>query len=418
MKIFISHIPNTYNYGSAMMAVNVIHYLNEELGGDVEFYTDCSSQEDLERLKKSTNLKNIRINEIEIKLGKKNSGGKVKKLLSIPSRLNDYDNRLNDYVNKISKAYDGVIILGGDDLSEYYSKRNIVFELNRIRKLNGKTKIFLIGQTIGPFTSFRKLLAKVSLKGSYIYTRDYKTYNFVNDNYKPREVKASADLAFLDLPNQHNLHKNYLEKLGLEENKYLTLVPSGLVNSYVNNEQRYIEEWVKIIEDLSIKEDLKEKKFAMLAHVLKPAKSDDRIIISKIYDKLSKDLKDKVIKIDYPILPEEAREILRGGLFTITGRMHSAVSTFQIKKPALSLSYSIKYAGVIGEILGMDKLIIESVGDDKWESGYIRSAVNEKVDFILSDYDKLVKDIDLAVEKAKVLVEDQIKDISIQLMDT
>lgn len=417
MKIFISHIPNTYNYGSAMMAVNVIHYLNEELGGNVEFYTDCSSEEDLERLKKSTNLENIKINEIEIKLGKKSSGGKVKKFLSIPSRLNDYDNRLNDYVDKISKAYDGVIVLGGDDLSEYYSKRNIVFELNRIRKLNEKTKVFLIGQTIGPFTSFRKTLAKLSLRGAYIYTRDYKTYNFVNDNYKPKAIRPSADLAFLDLPNQHNLHRNYVEKLGLEENKYLTLVPSGLVNSYVNNERVYIEEWVKIIQDLSSKEALNKTKFVMLAHVLKPAKSDDRVIINKIYDKLSKDLKEKVVKIDYPILPEEAREILRGGIFTITGRMHSAVSTFQIKKPALSLSYSIKYAGVIGEILNMDKLIIDSVGDEKWEKGQIRAAVSEKVDFILSDYNKLIKDIDLTVEKAKILVEDQIKDIAKQLID-
>ncbi len=31
MEIMISHIQNTFNYGSAMMAINLIYYLNKKI---------------------------------------------------------------------------------------------------------------------------------------------------------------------------------------------------------------------------------------------------------------------------------------------------------------------------------------------------------------------------------------------------
>jgi colanic acid/amylovoran biosynthesis protein len=95
--------------------------------------------------------------------------------------------------------------------------------------------------------------------------------------------------------------------------------------------------------------------------------------------------------------------------------MHAAISTFQMLKPAISLSYSVKYRGVIGEGLGMNDLVIEAKGDDLWESGKIVDMVIDKVNYVLNNYDKLIERIKPAVEQSKKMALDQIKDIAEKL---
>ena len=60
MRIYVKHIPNTFNYGSLMMAVNAIYYLNRDIE-NAEFFVDCKTDEDLNRLKRETGLNNISI---------------------------------------------------------------------------------------------------------------------------------------------------------------------------------------------------------------------------------------------------------------------------------------------------------------------------------------------------------------------
>jgi colanic acid/amylovoran biosynthesis protein len=86
-------------------------------------------------------------------------------------------------------------------------------------------------------------------------------------------------------------------------------------------------------------------------------------------------------------------------------------------KPAISLSYSVKYKGVIGEGLGMKDLIIEARGDDLWESGKIVNLVMEKAEYVLTNYDSLVSRIKPAVEENKKLAMDQIEDIANKLKE-
>ncbi len=100
-------------------------------------------------------------------------------------------------------------------------------------------------------------------------------------------------------------------------------------------------------------------------------------------------------------MPHEARIILGNGLFTITGRMHGAVSTFQMGKPAISLSYSVKYRGVIGEELKLPNLIIESSDARLWENGDIVTKVVDRVDYVVGNYASLIKSINQNAELSK-----------------
>lgn len=91
--------------------------------------------------------------------------------------------------------------------------------------------------------------------------------------------------------------------------------------------------------------------------------------------------------------------------------MHAAVSTFYMRKPAISLSYSVKYAGVIGSGLDMDELVIESADDRLWKEKRISKFVNEKVDYILNNYDALIQKIDVNVSRTSKIVEKELDDL-------
>lgn len=58
MRIKVEHIQNTFNYGSLMITVNTLDYSYKNLG-EVTFYVDCNTEEDLKRLKIETGIKDI-----------------------------------------------------------------------------------------------------------------------------------------------------------------------------------------------------------------------------------------------------------------------------------------------------------------------------------------------------------------------
>ena len=183
----------------------------------------------------------------------------------------------------------------------------------------------------------------------------------------------------------------------------------------MGNRKIYIESLTKVLTLLKEKEQLKHKKIVLLSHVLKPEGADDRKTINSIMENINAN--ENIIPITDELLPVQARAILGNGLFTITGRMHAAVSTFQMLKPAISLSYSVKYRGVIGEGLGMKDLVIEAKGDELWKSGNIVDMVVDRIDYVLNNYDSLVERIKPAVEESRRMAMVQIEDVAKKLKE-
>ena len=69
------------------------------------------------------------------------------------------------YNKKASQYYDLIIVLGGDDFSEFYmnnwiQKILVTKEILDMKKLNYKENVILLGQTIGPYTGVRKKIAR------------------------------------------------------------------------------------------------------------------------------------------------------------------------------------------------------------------------------------------------------------------
>ncbi len=261
---------------------------------------------------------------------------------------------------------------------------------------------------MGPFSDDRGNLAKECLSKTKIYTRDDKNLEYLKKlNFN--NVNKGRDLAFIDLPMQHKANI-VLDKYNIRNEKYISIVASGLINCYTNNEKNYLKSQVEIIREIFRNNRLHDFKIVLLIHVTRSYNNDDKLIINKIINELTNEEKKKIIVIDDEILPSQAREILGNGLFTITGRMHAAVSTFYMRKPAISLSYSVKYAGVIGDGLDMNELVIESADEKLWNTDEISKLVNQKVNYVLDNYDKLVKKIDVKVLETSRIVEEELED--------
>ncbi len=407
-KIILLHIPNTFNYGSAMMGISCIHHLSSILSNDAVYSIPLYSEKDLNRLKNETLNKNI-IKKLEtFPIRKTNKI--TTKISNLITRIFYYDKYLLSFNPK------GIIILGGDDLSEYYSITGLIVELYLLYKLSKKCNVILLGQTIGPFHSWRKQLVRLCLRNCHIFTRDPLSENYLKNKLSLKNVFLSSDLAFLDLPRNNDLDndKKLLKKYGLTSNDYITLIPSGLVNHYTDNYTDYINAWSKIITSVDGVWAIKPKKIVLLAHVLTEG-ADDRKVINQIRKELPGELLNHIVYITDVLLPSDARIILGNGVFTITGRMHGAISTFQMLKPAIALSYSVKYKGVIGENLGMPDLIIEAKSDVLWGSGELVELVMNKVEYILMNYDEIISRIGVGVEKNKKLAMTQMEYVAKKL---
>lgn len=395
-RILLLHLDTTLNYGSAMMGITTIDYLVKNINKDIQFTIDTSRDVDIDRLKQSTGFEDI---EKFTHKDREVKGNKFNKLFTIIGNLF----RFRNYCGK----YDFVCVLGGDDISEYYSKLNPFIYLFRSYLISKKQPIYIIGQTMGPFSSLNKHIAKFFIPKLNIYTRDRITANYLKEKLSINTVVESRDLAFLPLPNELNNADDLLLKYSIErDDKYICVVISGLASHYANNEADYLKSWTGIIKNLIEKEE--DKKILVLGHVFKDdSKQSDVYFANKVVSNIQSN---KLIFIKDLLLPVEARQILGRGEYTITGRMHAAVSTFEMGKPAISLSYSMKYEGVISDGLGMGELVIQNNKSD-WSNGNIVSHVMKNIDYVNSNYNKLKIDINLAVENTRKMSVIQLKDI-------
>jgi colanic acid/amylovoran biosynthesis protein len=228
------------------------------------------------------------------------------------------------------------------------------------------------------------------------------TYNYIKNVIKLNNIKQAGDLAFLNLPGQ-NYGWSILEKYSLIKDMYIVCIPSGKYTTYSGDINTYIDCLIRILNNILIDKKFRDKKVILMSHVSKNMSGNisDTDIIEMLLARLDEISKKRIIAITDPVQPLIARYILGNSMFSITGRMHGAISTFQMKKPAIALSYSVKYRGVIGDELQRNDLIIEAANHLMWQRGEIVKLVKEKIDYLVSNYELITNDILTIIEKIK-----------------
>ncbi len=387
MNILILNSTTTYNYGTFMLTANFIDYFEAHAAGMHNYHIYLSSDDDLPRLRDAVTVTD-RVHKLPYDFNK--TASPWAKVLQIVK-----DFRLGrQHMRQLKPT--AVVVLGGDSLSEVYLGIKSAYYLYRFLDMSYKAPVFLLSQTIGPYYAWRKALAKRCFARCHVYARDRWTIGYLNKDIGVTPVHPACDLAFLDLKDQDR-RTGTLNRYDLAPDSYITIVPSGLFKHYANTYDEYIDAWVAILNALFEMPPLSHRKIVLLAHVHDADRQDkrklDKHVIRAIQDKLGAPCKDRLVTIIDEIMPSEARLILGHGVFTITARMHSAISTFQMLKPAIALSYSPKYKGVIGDELDRNDLVIESGDEDLWRSGRIASALEAKILYTLDNYDTLVQAI-------------------------
>jgi len=406
MKILIKNFPNLNNYGTGMMGLVAIQMLIERFGRDnIEIYCTFNKYANNDEIKKEF-LEPIQLNNYVNK-----NEEKISKIKNPFTRK--FCTIWNLFFGKNENKFDIIVVLGGDDFSEYYSKYIASIEIFRLWKYSKHSKVVMLGQTIGPFTNYINRLAfKWFLPKMNVYARDPWTVEYCQKNFDIT-IKLMADLAFNQLPLQgdSDIESNILNAYGLVKNNYFTVVISGLFAEgyYCQDEQLYLLRYREIISKVLNQEKIQNKKVVLLAHTFPPYGNESELIL-RLYEMFTSDEKEKIVLVIDKIYPTKARFILGNGIYTITGRMHPAVSTFQMGKPAISLSYSPKYKGVLGQSLNRYDLIIDANESSKWITGEIVSLVVDKVIYLLDIYEQLTLEIKLKVKELVKLNDNVLND--------
>ena len=397
--IYILNWHNTYNYWTFMMLINFMSYTyNLSQDKDIKFIVDFLNLDDINRLKKEFNNDKIQVEFLtsEKNLPAINIWDKFKKLGFM---LTKFQKEILNY------KPDSVVVLWGDDFSEYYGKVAIAIYMKILISLNKKVPLFFIGQTIWPFSTYNIKIAHELFSNVDITLRDTLCETYMKEVIKVDDsrLKCYSDLAFLDLPLQNTLSTK--ETYKLIDNEYIVFVASGLYFKYTHDENLYTQELIKIIKH--VEEKFPNRKIAFLGHVLLPEVANDNKIIDNIKNILWES--EKYIYIQDKMLASEAREILSGGYMTLTGRMHAAISTLQTGKPAISLSYSVKYKWIISDDMQLPELVVESKWHDLWEKWEVFTKTVEAIDYVDSHYGELQSKIASSVETGKNLSIENIK---------
>ncbi|MFH4965336.1 polysaccharide pyruvyl transferase family protein [Gaetbulibacter sp. M235] len=394
-KILIKNFKNLNNYGSGMMGLVTIDKIFKELKGNVQFYSDFDEYASLNEIKNELNNNSINLN--------------VFKPITLQPKikfLKPFYTLYNILNTKDIKQFDLIIVLGGDDLSEYYGK-HIWPLLLSFYSWSFKSKMVLLGQSIGPFNFWlNRFVFKKLANRSKIFTRDKFCFDYIiNELGIIKNVTLSGDLAFLDLPLQKSIEyqEKTLLRFDLVPNEYVTIIISGLFGKYyTDSKEDYFGCFKELIIKIKNNNELKDKKICFIAHTFPPHGNESDLL--KEFEDYVKGIEGLVFIKD-KIYQGAARFILGNGKFTITGRMHASVSTFQMGKPSISLSYSVKYRGVIGNNLGQNDLIIESNNPELWKNRAIVDLIYNKISYLINDYDNLTYNIRLSVIKQKELVD-------------
>ncbi len=392
MRILVSHVSNSLNYGVAMMAANLVCGLRKHLDGDAEIHLECDDWH-LQRFKDASNDQ-----ELKSYLPKMDSKrrGKARKVLDlITSR--------DPYAVSVMNDFDVLIVLGGDDLSETYPRA--VLQLAPVHRIINRGRlVILAGLSLGPFRGVRRQVARFCWSTVPMITRDDSSYEVATRRLTMKHVHRGRCFAYMELPGQARASA-IVEKHGLRTTENLIFVPSGLVRPYACDADAYLEAWRQIVHRMNAR--YSKNRIVLLSHVLLPERCSDKRLIMGIVESADKSVRDNIVTLTEPMQPAEARAILASARHVVTGRMHAAVSSCCMGVPPICLAYSEKFFGVIGRGMGVSELTVDCRERD-WRDKSIVDDVLARAAMLDAGRQKFVERVTAGVAESREMVEQQI----------
>lgn len=369
MNILLLNAGNTYNYGSMMMAENLIHYMHQEAPED-EFWIH-GDELHVQRLREATGLDSLKaVTFSELIWCKKIRIADVLHRAGIP------------VLSPLAKRMDRIYFLGGDDFTEIYGSRQLVWCLKMIDMLKQKNQNYmaLVGQTIGPFSAeIEQKAIDIFQKMDMISLREEKSFDYLKKKGVQR-IEMTSDLALLPL-----CREPQVQKILPDRKKQVLFCPSQIMHHYAKIDD------VKQFRDLNEKIARKvledpELRLVILPHVFDDRTHGDVEAAEDLYERLA-DQKDRVELIGEPVLPYQVREMIYRSRFIVAERMHPAISGLECETPSLVFSYGRKYEGIFEKMYGLGKTVIDMRNYDDYH--IIWKDVQTAMDYIAQNLEDL-----------------------------
>ena len=310
--------------------------------------------------------------------------------ISILKRFNVHipvskNSRLFDYYDS-----DIVVNSGGDHLSGEYGIGTLGTFINISYAILLGKPIVLYGDSLGYFENpVLNYIAKfVFNRTNLILVREELSKKYLdNNNITMPKIYVTADPAFLLNPVPQSSVFEILSNEGIDEiqNSLIGINPSRLISRFRGKGHQKAEEeftniMAKVIDNLA--ENLKAT-IIMIPHVY--TGNDDRMTINRIFRKVKNKSNVKIIKNEYS--PQELKGIIGECDLFIGARMHATIAATSMLVPTVGIAYSHKMQGIIGEMLGQQKYVLDikeldyesliSTINDAWEN---REKIRKKLE--------------------------------------
>ena len=266
--------------------------------------------------------------------------------------------------SRLFEYYDSDVILysGGDNMSGEGGFPLNPF-INIIYAILLNKPVVLYGESIGyysnpVFNSFAKFIFN---RTKLILVREEISKKYIDDNnINNPKIYVTADSAFLLNPVPQSRVSEILSDEGVNDipKPLIGINPSGLISGFMESEPQKAEEkttniMANVIDNLV--ENLNAT-IIMIPHVYNP-NVDDRIAINSIFRRVKNKSKVKIIKNEYE--PQELKGIIGQCDLFVGARMHATIAATSMLVPTVGIAYSHKMHGIIGEMLGQEKYVLD-----------------------------------------------------------
>lgn len=306
-------------------------------------------------------------------------------------------------VTKKSKLFDYydcdvVINSGGDSMSGEYGIATLNTFINILYAILLNKPVVLYGESLGYFQNpvLNSIAKFIFNKTKLILLREELSREYLhNRGVTDPAIYVTADPAFLlDAVSQSRVFEILFAE-GIEEiqKPLIGINPSGLISRFSGKRHEKAEEefaniLAKVID--SLVKNLNAT-ILMIPHVYTIG-ADDRISIYKIFRAVENKSKVRMIKNEYT--PQELKGIIGQCDLFIGARMHATIASTSMLVPTVAIAYSHKMHGIIGEMLGQEKYIID-IKRLNYES--LISKINDTWD----NREKIKKELEMKIPMVK-----------------
>lgn len=399
-KIVITNYGNRLNKGCAALLHSQIEAISEEIPDSI--FSVFTYYPELPNYVKAANVKFF---PILCKLSKKNMFLNMNVCLCL-SRLLLW-RLIKKCFNKdflwlrkaegLTEYYgaDIVVNTGGDGLTEDYGTPvNII--LNLLPGIILGKPIVIYGETIGKFSRWynRAMMKFLLRRAKFVSVREEMSYhNALVMGAENSALEITADAAFLlDSAPQKTVNgilskekiDNSRPLVGFSVSKLFSRYKFGGFTSEERN-KNYLKSMAQasdyVINSLGCN-------VVFIPHVIDAPLNDDRETAREIYNLMEN--KERVFFVDGEYTPEETKGLMGGCEFFIGARMHACIASASMTVPTISVAYSQKARGIMGDMLGFNDFVVDikdinfeklkSVIDLMWiNKGEVRKKLQETI---------------------------------------